>query len=293
MLARWSGWGAVAGRVRPAPPIRPWPAPSAPAAASCSRDGRVRGRPAHHPQRPLHRRRATCQAIWARCRRAGVHRRAGAGAGLRVGELHRLRPARAPGWSGWSWTRPPRRSPQPCTRTRDIRAESFADTRLPRAGRSTRRSATCRSAKSCCTTAGTTRAGTRSTTTSSSRRLHLTRPGGLVAVLTSRYTMDAPQPGRPAGDGRRWPTWSARCGCRPGRTAAPPAPSGHRPADAAPPRTGAGPGNGDGGNGSPRVRSTAGRAHQRSTSIDPPPTGRWADRPARRPGHCPRGRDRP
>jgi Icc-related predicted phosphoesterase len=45
-----------------------------------------------------------------------------------------------------------------------------------------------------CRTVGTTRAVTASATTSSSKSLHLTRPGGLMAVLTSRYTMDARNP---------------------------------------------------------------------------------------------------
>ena len=55
-------------------------------------------------------------------------------------------------------------------------------------------SATCRSGTWCCTTAATTRPGTASTTTSSSRRCTWSVPGGLVAVLTSRFTMDARNP---------------------------------------------------------------------------------------------------
>ena len=52
------------------------------------------------------------------------------------------------------------------------------------------------------------------------KSLALTRPGGLVAVLSSRFTLDAAQSGRAPGDGRSSPTSSAPCGYRPARTAA-------------------------------------------------------------------------
>ena len=56
------------------------------------------------------------------------------------------------------------------------------------------------------------------------KSLALTRPGGLVAVLTSTTRLTR-QPRRAPRDGRARATWSAPCGCRPARTAAPPAPT--------------------------------------------------------------------
>ena len=56
------------------------------------------------------------------------------------------------------------------------------------------------------------------------KSLALTRPGGLVVVLTSRYTLDA---GNPAArrEMAELADLSARSACRPARTAAPPAPT--------------------------------------------------------------------
>ena len=55
------------------------------------------------------------------------------------------------------------------------------------------------------------------------KSLKFLKPGGLLAVLTSRYTMDAQDPS--ARDGwPGWPAWSQPSGCPAARTAARPAP---------------------------------------------------------------------
>ena len=57
------------------------------------------------------------------------------------------------------------------------------------------------------------------------KSLHLTRPGGLVAVLTLATTRSTPPTPPPDARSAPWRTWSARSGCRPVRTAERPAPT--------------------------------------------------------------------
>ncbi len=75
-----------------------------------------------------------------------------------------------------------------------IRNESFADTRLPRRLRSTWRSATCPFGNIALHDKTHNAGGHSLHNHFIIKSLHLTRPGGVVAVLTSHYTMDAANP---------------------------------------------------------------------------------------------------
>ena len=156
--------------------------------------------------------------------RARLHRRPGPGARLRIGQLHRLRARRRRRSPGSSSTRSPPRSPPPCTRDADHRHESFAE--HPRPGGQLRpgdRQRPVRHGRAARPRA-TTRAGHSIHNHFIIKSLHLTRPGGLVAVRDLPVHDGRPQPRRPPRDrrpgrpGRRGPA------AQPARTSGPPAP---------------------------------------------------------------------
>ena len=257
VLARWSGWGAV-------PEVfddRPRGVRLGPRRARRPADARRSWRPrarttlnAHYTDAAL------AQAIWDGVQQLGFTGgrvlEPGCGSGNFIGfapagaqvtgvelepvtaaDRRRAVPARA--------RSSPSRSPRPATRDGSVRPGD-----RQRAVRAASR----------CTTAGTTPAGHSIHNHFIIKSLHLTRPGGLVMVLTSRYTMDARNPaarreiaalrrpgrGGPAAQrrapaGRRHRAWSPTCwSCAAASPAASPDPTalGAGPADRARRRAG-------------------------------------------------------
>ena len=151
--------------------------------------------------------------MWGAVEAAGFDRWAGPRARRRFGHFPR-HGARGPGHRGRGGRsgpghRPHSRRLHPQAK---ISAESFAVTRFPEGG-STSPSATSPLATTSCSTPSTTGPVTRSTTISSPRACRSPRPGGYVAVLTSRFTLDA-RTGRLAGTSPNWRTWWARSAYR-------------------------------------------------------------------------------
>ena len=130
ILARWSGWGAVAAVFE-----------GKPGESRALTQGRQQLRTLLTDKEYAAARRNTinahytgtalAQAMWDGLAAFGFSRRAGPGARMRGRE-------RSSGWRRWerrwsasSWTRSPRMSPPRCTRTRRSATRDFADTQLP------------------------------------------------------------------------------------------------------------------------------------------------------------------
>ena len=95
----------------------------------------------------------------------------------------------------------------------DPRDAGFEELRATDGALRPRRSATCRSPRSPRTTRGHNRGRHALHNYFLIKALHLTRPGGLVVALTSRYTLDARNPAA-RREIAASPTWSARSGSR-------------------------------------------------------------------------------
>ena len=190
MLARWSGLGRGPGGLRRPPAERtPGPATSCPACrhpaelAAAARNTLN----AHYTDAAL------VQAIWAGVAAARLHRRPGPGTGLRQRATSSASRPAAPWSPASSSTRSPPQIAAALYPDADIACESFADSRV--------REGTFDLA------IGNVPFGTFALTDRLHnpgghsihnhfivKALHLVRPGGLVAVVTSRYTMDARNP---------------------------------------------------------------------------------------------------
>ena len=148
VLARWSGWGAVAQAVfEPAPEYALGAATSC---ASCSPTQEYTAAQqstlnAHYTDAGL------VTAIWRRRRRTRLHRRAGSRARLRQRQLHRLRPRPGARLIGVELEPDHRGDRARCCTRRRRSWPSRSPTPTSRTARSTWPSATCRSATSCCT----------------------------------------------------------------------------------------------------------------------------------------------
>ena len=235
VLARWSSWGAVP-PVFDADPATSSPGPARRAAVAADRPRSTSAARAHHDQRPLHRPGHRGRDVGGRWPSSGLTGGRVLEPGCGVRDVHRPRPGRGADDRGGAGPdhRPDRRRAVP---GRDIRAESFADTRYP-AGvfrRRDRERAVRRRAR--CTTRGTTPAGmhaqplhpqvvgpdpTRRHGRGADLHVHAGR-GQNPAARREMHAAGRPARRGPAADRRAPPHRRHR--------------GGHRPADPAAPRT--------------------------------------------------------
>ena len=189
VLARWSGWGAVPEVFDDRRAEYAWAREQLAVLLSAAELAAARRNTlnAHYTDA------AFVQAMWEAVQALGFDGGRVLEPGCGSGNFIALRPRRRPGDRDRAGPGDGRHRGRCCTRMRRS-APSRSPTAATPTAAMTWRSGTCRSGTWCCTTAATTRPGTSIHNHFIIKALRLVRPGGLVAVLTSRYTMDARNP---------------------------------------------------------------------------------------------------